>query len=367
MIPFKYGVFVTGTDFCGREQELNLLKEYISSSMRVYIVGERRTGKSSLLMEAARTMPGYRFIYVDLRSVVTRGQLCERIANGLNRQGKTRQAFSRLMKAIANLRPEVSVDSITGDLKLSVSPQIQVSDVDIDKLLEMAGERKTVVVLDEFQDIQRINGYETILGSMRTIIQNQTDTTYIFCGSILNRMTDLFTDRRSAFYNSAQRMVLEEIDETEFSDFLADRFESGGRHATARGIKSILEFGRGNPGDIQRLCIGVWNQTSPGDSIDETAVLNGLANICALESDSFRERLDNLSRNQILCLSALLKQEEPFTLSNQFARVAGLGSYSVAKSAIKGLAEKDVLLRKGRSWVMSNPFFAYWLHLSDLL
>ena len=367
MIPFKYGVFVTGTDFCGREKELNLLKEYISSSMRVYIVGERRTGKSSLLMETARKMPGYRFIYVDLRSIVTRGQLCERIANGLNRQGKTKQAFSKLMKAIASLRPEVSIDSITGDLKLSVSPEIQVSDVDIDKLLEMAGEKKTVVVFDEFQDIQRIKGYETILGSMRTVIQSQTNTSYIFCGSTFNRMTDLFTDRRSAFYNSAQRMLLEAIDETEFTCFLADRFKSGGRLPGDNGIKRIIEFGRGNPGDIQKLCIGVWNQTAPGDNIDQAAVTEGLANMCALESDSFRERLDSLSKNQILCLSALLKREEPFTLSNQFASRAGLGSYSVAKSAIKGLTEKDVLLKKGHSWVMSNPFLAHWLHLSDLV
>ncbi len=366
MIPFKYGVCVTGTDFCGRKNELELLKQYLSSSMRVYIVGERRTGKSSLIMETARIMPDYRFIYVDLRSIVTRGQLCERIANGLNKQEKTKHSFSRLLKAIANLRPEVSVDSITGDIKLSVSPQIQVSDVDIDKLLEIAGEQRTVVVMDEFQDIQRIKGYETILGSIRSVIQKQSDTSYIFCGSLLHRMNDLFSDRKSAFYNSAERMMLKNIDAIEFSAFLSKRFKLGGRQPKAETVQSIIDFCRGNPGDIQRLCIGIWAGTLSGDSIDERAVLKGIAHICSLESDSFREKLDSLSRNQILCLGALLKGKEPFVLSNLFARNSGLGSYSVAKSAITGLQEKDILLKRGRVWLMSNPFFFYWLHLSNL-
>ena len=34
MIPFKYGVFVTGTDFCGRKKELDLLSEYIASLLK---------------------------------------------------------------------------------------------------------------------------------------------------------------------------------------------------------------------------------------------------------------------------------------------------------------------------------------------
>lgn len=367
MIPFKYGVFVTGKDFCGRQPELALLHDYIKSSMRVYIVGERRLGKSSLIMEAVRTLPDYEFIYIDLRAIVTKGQLCERIANGINDRKKSRSSFHKLIKAMANLRPEISIDAITGDLKLSISPQIQISESDITGLLQMAGGKKKVIIFDEFQDIQRLNEFETILGSIRTEVQTQDETTFIFCGSILNKMSDLFTSRSSAFFNSAQKMALQEINPKEFQSFLQSRFESGNRKVSPSATSQILELCKGNPGDIQRLCIGIWNQTSENEEIDSSAVLKGMANICALESDSYSERLDSLSRNQILCLGTLLKLQEPFTLSNKLAVLSGLGSYSNLKSAIKGLEDKDILIKRNHKWFMSNPFFFYWLHFSELI
>ncbi|MCD4846993.1 MAG: ATP-binding protein [Candidatus Aegiribacteria sp.] len=57
MIPFKVDIFVTGRDFCGREADIRKLTEYIEPSFRILIAGERRTGKSSLIMETSRRMP----------------------------------------------------------------------------------------------------------------------------------------------------------------------------------------------------------------------------------------------------------------------------------------------------------------------
>ena len=83
MLPFKSGMHVLGKHFCGRKQEIKLLGDYMKSAARVYLVGERRIGKSSLILEAIRRQKGYRVLYVDLLAIKTVDDLCKRIVKAL--------------------------------------------------------------------------------------------------------------------------------------------------------------------------------------------------------------------------------------------------------------------------------------------
>ncbi len=71
MIPFNTGMRVTGTEFCGRREDLSDLREYMKSATRVNLLGERRIGKTSLIFEAFRKLKGFRLVYVDLMAIKT--------------------------------------------------------------------------------------------------------------------------------------------------------------------------------------------------------------------------------------------------------------------------------------------------------
>ena len=59
MNPFKYGQIVKESDFCQRPNLTKKLTNNIKRSQNVYIQGERRIGKSSLICEAVRKLKKY--------------------------------------------------------------------------------------------------------------------------------------------------------------------------------------------------------------------------------------------------------------------------------------------------------------------
>jgi hypothetical protein len=113
MLPFRTGMRVTGKDFCGRKKELSLLREYIQSSARVYILGERRIGKTSLIFEAIRPLRSLRMVYIDLMAVKTLGDVCERIAGAIVRTEKRKTKLGGILGSLALLRPSFTIDPMT--------------------------------------------------------------------------------------------------------------------------------------------------------------------------------------------------------------------------------------------------------------
>ena len=128
----------------------------------------------------------------------------------------------------------------------------------------------------------------------------------------------------------------------------------------------ILSFGRGNPGDIQRLCIGIWDVTEKYSDISQQDVLNGIGHICNLEAEAFSDKLASLSPNQIKCLSRIAEMNSSVVINSQFVEDSGLRSYSAVKSALQGLQQKRVLLRRNQEWKISMPFFIHWYRTSGL-
>ena len=66
MIPFMYGTVVTKYFFCGREEVKVHMNELLLSSQNIVLHGERRIGKSSLVVEVLRRQKALTGIYVDL-------------------------------------------------------------------------------------------------------------------------------------------------------------------------------------------------------------------------------------------------------------------------------------------------------------
>ena len=58
MNPFKYGETVNGENFCRRPELSRTLRGYVEAGQNVVIQGERRMGKTSLVLETVRGMKG---------------------------------------------------------------------------------------------------------------------------------------------------------------------------------------------------------------------------------------------------------------------------------------------------------------------
>ncbi len=100
MNPFNYGKVVSKEDFCKRPELMKKLASEIKRGQNVYLQGERRTGKTSLISETIRTNKKYRKAYVDFLEVKSLDDFIKRIVHAVismqNETGFMEKMFIRL-------------------------------------------------------------------------------------------------------------------------------------------------------------------------------------------------------------------------------------------------------------------------------
>jgi len=367
MLPFKSGMHVLGKHFCGRKQEIKLLGDYIQSAARVYLVGERRIGKSSLILEAIRRQKGCRVLYVDLLAIKTVDDLCKRIVKALISLEQSQSYLLKMMKEFAALRPNVSIDPITSMPSVGLSPTIKLEPDSIDSIMEIVGGlKKTVVVFDEFQDVLQLKERETALALMRGKIQQHSETCYCFAGSVRNNMEEIFTSRTSPFFKSAFALNVGPLDRGEFTRFIRRKFATGNRTIQDEALQAVTDIGCDNPGDIQRLCVALWQITEGGDNITREQLPDALEFVFAIENRAYEDIVEQITGQQMSCLRALAAQGGKAGISGEFVAETGITLSTSVRKAMNRLVEKRILFKREKLYRFCDPFFRAWLLRKNL-
>ncbi len=362
MIPFNTGMRVTGPEFCGRHQELKILREYVKSAGRVYLIGERRIGKTSLIFEAMRVLKGFRVIYADLMAVKTTSDVVQRMATALVKSESQQSRVLGLLKDLAHLQPVISIDPITNAPSISISPNSGSRPETLDGVFSLfESGKKTIVIIDEFQDIQQVSPEDSLLARLRGLIQHQESTSYIFCGSIRSSMEDIFTNHESPFFNMAMRLHLGPLDRIEFRKFLSKKFEKGGRIIDDDLLIRIIELCGDNPGAVQRFCTALWLATTRGQTIGEEDLRNAWQRLFAMQSDQYGMIIQGLSVQQGQALRALARFGGQTRITGDFISTTGITLHSSVVKAFSGLINKRIVVKEGTVYRISDPFLTAWL------
>lgn len=366
MLPFKSGMHVLGSDFCGRGKELTLLRDYVESAARVYVVGERRIGKSSLILEAVRRQKGYRGLYVDLLAIKSIDDLCKRMVKALITLESSDSYVMSMLREFSALRPTVSVDPLTSLPSVGLSASVKLQPDSIESILDrMGGLRKTVIIFDEFQDVRKIKEADTALALMRSRIQRHANTCYCFAGSIRSDMIDIFTSRSSPFFKSAFPLPVGPLVPTTFGAFIRKKFDTGRRSINDGMLKEIMRIGCDNPGDIQRLCVALWQVSSAGDALTHEHIPPSLEFIFTLENRAYEDIIEQITGQQMACLRALATKGGAANLSSELVLETGIALVTSVRKAMNRMVEKRILFRDGRVYRFCDPFFRAWLLRSN--
>lgn len=362
MIPFKSGMFVEDKDFCGRKKEIKELRTHISSSARVCIQGERRIGKSSLILETIRRTTKYKTLYVDFFSVRSEEDICKRLIAGILSFDKNDSFVMKMMKSFASLRPSLTVDPLTQQPSLEISTATKLPPRTIEKTFDVIQDLSNVVVVfDEFQDVADITSSKGVLAIFRSKIQSHNRIPYIFSGSIRSKMFEIFNSPDSPFFKSAICMDLGPIERNVFSDYIRDRFVIGKRNIGKDTINMIFDFAYDIPGDIQRLCYGIWEVTSYKAVIKEKHLFMALENIYAMNKRMYEVLLPTFSEQQFICLSTLAKFSGKANINKEFVERTGINIEVSVRKAMNRLVEKRMVMKTGATYKICDPFFGYWL------
>ena len=217
------------------------------------------------------------------------------------------------------------------------------------------------VVFDEFQDMLNVENAQAVLATMRSKIQCQPNTPYIFLGSVRNEMSAMFSCSRSPFYKSAALFDIGRIDDADFKAFLTRRFKMGGRTVSDEILNRILDLADHVSGDVQELCDALWASTEKGAVISESDLPIALELVFARESKAYAPIVASLTAIQMRVLRGIARLGGRQTLSKDFLRQTGVANAGSVRKSILRMVELDVLCAHEGGYRLSNPFFGAWL------
>jgi hypothetical protein len=372
--PFRFGDLALDEAFADRTGELAELTADMRNGQNVVVFAPRRYGKSSLVLRAAgeALAHGVLVAYCDLMRTPTKERFAAALAKTIYEDlaSPAGQLLERATALFRGLRvtPTIEVDPESAMLRFTFDARRRrAADIDdtIERLLELPQEiaadreRRAVVVLDEFQEVVKLD--RDFPNLMRSVFQAQPEVGHVYLGSKRHVLDRIFNDRNEPFWRSAKRLELGLIPREEFARFLRRRFEETDRGISGPALDRLLEVTGGHPYATQELAYSTWQVVLAGRYAHESDVDMALAGVLRGERNHFATLWDRATEQQRLLLLALA-YEPGFPYSVAYQDRYGLESSSHVQRALTSLSREELVGRdeEGR-WRIVEPFLAEWL------
>ena len=373
--PFVYGEVVPAAAFVDRLVELDRLVRDLTAAQKVFLISQRRYGKSSLIRRALAVMSRRQALTVELTvsSFSSYVAFLEGFARAiLAAETQWERARTWLRDAIQSARAEVRYSPGAAPLgALTVSfPGVRAGR-DISRLaqevfalparLAATRRRKVIVALDEFQAIAGFNG-GSVEHTLRAAVQHQREVGYVFAGSEPSLMERTIGPRRP-FYKAGPVMRLDKIPPDEFAAFIDARFKRSGMAPEPRFGAAIVELAGNLPYDIQRLAHETWDELRVAGRRRATLddLHRTLRRLLAEQQTMFEALWQRLTLSQRAVLRAVVIQEGRELLSADARTRHRLGGPSTVQASLGALMRDDVISREQDRYVVVDSLLREWV------
>ncbi|TRZ53680.1 ATP-binding protein [bacterium] len=363
--PFSYGKTVDDPFFYGRTRELEEIKSSMRNAMNMIIYSPRRIGKSSLVIKALKEMEaeGHPTVYIDFFKVSSREKFIELYARELMRsQSNWTKGLKWIQGLIRGIQPAMGLDQAgLPELRLSIDPvQTNRAFEDVINIPSTSKRAKCwVVVFDEFQEIEKLNG-DSFEKELRASFQHHHNASYIFLGSQRHLMLNMFSRKGRAFYNFGKLFRLQKPSEEKSVQFVMERFRVGGYAVSDELVSKILEQTCNIPYYIQYLCAEIWALARLSSGDPDKIYQQALERLLINQTDYFQRMRDQLTAFQAKVLTAVALHGFG-SYETEFLQGYRLFPTSSIQKAYARMVELDILEKQENRFRVSDPFFEVWL------
>ncbi len=375
--PFEYARELNASELVDREDELEAVIKIIRSGGKLFLIGPRRFGKTSILKAASEKAheQGMVVLRYNVEAWPSLGELLERLVTDAahhlaSAHAKTRQ---RLRDIFSRLEPRFTFDldgrvgATIGAKSESEAGQIPLIVDALNGIEELAARSRRPVglILDEFQKVIQVGG-ESAEGQIRAAVQQHRHLGYVFAGSKTRMLTDMITSASRPFYRLGERILLGSVPHELFLAFINKAFEKTGISIEAAASEAILALAEEVPYNIQRLAHDSWEYLAKTRKTRlRAADVSAAFDLILRRDDPFYTQLWNtLSPQQRKALIAVIRMRGVNLLSKDSLKVSGLPN-STMQQAIKALKDKEILRDEeklgARISRFEDPFFAGWI------
>ena len=306
--------------------------------------------------------PDTRCFYMDISATRNMSQFIQLMAKTAVGQVDTfsQAALRKITSFFSNFRPTVSFDELTGipTFSIAVAPDRQEESLKhIFEYLKQSGKR-IYIAIDEFQQIAEYpeKGAEALL---RSYIQFLPNIYFIFAGSSLHLMSEMFLSAKRPFYQSSQIMSLPLIDVKEYKAFANKWLKQEGIEIGDGDFRYLYDMVDGQTWYVQSILNRLYEN---GASIDKSVIAEMVEDIINEQEDAFINYCKSLTTNQAALLSAIAKEKGVSSvMSQEFIRKYSLPAASSVGIALKALQKRDFVHEFNGKIIVYDRFFAIWL------
>lgn len=370
MKTFKFGQLLNREDICDRDSEAAFLEKIARSSGRAVVYGSRRFGKTSLvksvLMENFLEKEKKALaIYSDMFQVDSLEDATSRLRVGLeqalSKQARVKNFFTTLKNYLKHFRVELSADPISGMPSVILAGMHSKDEKSLSDLFEaisqLSKEYKILLVLDEFQDIQCIDGLEARL---RSEIQSLQNTAVVLLGSKKHILQKIFHDESKPFYGFGIDLEIKAIERSHWLPYMKKRFSPYHITLDYKSVDEICQKMRDVPNSIQELCQWITLSGWSGH-LDMESIHLHISQLIENKTSRYFEKIASFSVKEKKVVLAVARHE-PITspTSTTFLRETHV-SATATKATLTRLTDQGLFDMTDQGIVITDPLFQLFL------
>jgi len=366
--PFRYGKLVEGLSFVNRAKEKEMIKSNLLSGINTMLISPRRLGKSSLvktaMLELQKEQKNIKVCYIDAFTILTEEDFYQSFVREIVKaiENTWESWISTAKKYLTALSPRISIGSdpmydFSISFQLSSIKENELELLNLPEKIAQSKKIKLIVCIDEFQNLAKLNGYESLEKKMRSVWQHQQNVSYCLYGSKRHMMMDIFNSSSKPFFRFGQIMFLGKISEKEWIDFILRSFEKTGKKISVDLASRLASDVQQHSWYVQQYAHFVWNLTeyeTTGEILHQAAEQVIDANLPLYQSEC-----EALSVGQINLLKAIASGEKSFTAVDVMNKYR-LGTPQNVSKNKRTLQRRDFIDKTKDGFVFLDPVFERW-------
>lgn len=367
--PFVFGVRVEGNTFTDRKDETNRLKMNFLYGVNTILISPRRMGKTSLVEKVCSLVESdtLKIAKIDAFGCRSENDFINAFATAVVRatSSKWEEWMENAKTFLSRFIPKISIgqDPLTDfSIALEYNRANTVTE-DILQLPETIAKQKgikIVICIDEFQQIADFPDSITFQKKLRSVWQLQSNVSYCLYGSKKHMMEKMFQSQSHPFYRFGDLFYLDKISETDWVEYICDRFRVTGKGISRELASEICTVTDRYSSYVQQLAWLVWLRTDKHATKEDVEF--GIDRMLDACEPLFIQQTESLSAYQMNFLRALANGVNTGFTRSEILDTYQLGTAANISRLKKALTEKDLIMMTApKKLEISDPILALWL------
>lgn len=362
--PFIYDKPVEGQNFIGQDSLQQHIIDNILQMKNTVVLGSRKTGKTSLLNNAASQVlqerSDYRVCSVNVDEAGEKENYLSIIADGVIRavSENVGEAMANVNRILPEAEPRISFESPDSNgfhLKFDKSYIKTCRKKFLDLPEDIAKEKgiRLIVIVENFQSVMEMPDCEEFINILGERIRRNENAVYCFSANKRYIMSELLKKQ-----SIGEMVNLTRTSRKEQAEYICRMFSQTAKYIDEETASLIVSLAEGHPYHTQQIAQMSWLRTYVVCTTE--IVRQAHQSIVDQMSMIFADLTEMLTDQQIRYLRAIVSGEQVISTTDILHKY-GITSATSASRSKSALLQKDLIdVAEGKTYVI-NPLFTFWL------